>query len=91
MIYIDNNNNFTVVVPEMLHQLTLPLSDEVICDWIWEKPAFMHNYKYLEIPILIICNSGRKQILAWNLPWFYSYLQSIYPPTIEWKTDWIAH
>ena len=21
------------------------------CDWIWENPASMHNYKYLEIPI----------------------------------------
>ena len=24
------------------------------CDWIWENPASTHNYKYLEIPILII-------------------------------------
>ena len=24
-----------------------------ICDWIWEKPPLTHNYKSLEIPILI--------------------------------------
>ena len=24
------------------------------CDWIWLNPASMYNYKYLEIPILII-------------------------------------
>ena len=24
------------------------------CDWIWENPASMHKYKYLEIPNLII-------------------------------------
>ena len=22
-----------------------------ICDWIWENPASMNNYKYLEIPV----------------------------------------
>ena len=27
------------------------------CDWIWEKPPSTHNYKYLEIPILIIWSS----------------------------------
>ena len=47
------------------------------CDWFWENPPSMHNYKYLEKPILItrsIITQERKQILAWNLPWFYSYL-----------------
>ena len=28
----------------------------IICDWIWENPASTHNYKYLEIPNLIIWN-----------------------------------
>ena len=28
-----------------------------ICDWIWEKPPSTHNYKYLEILILIIWSS----------------------------------
>ena len=48
-----------------------------ICDWIWENLASMHNYKYLEILILIIWSiitQEGKQMLAWNLPWFYSYL-----------------
>ena len=31
--------------------------DSLICDWIWEKPPSTHNYKYLEIPILIIWSS----------------------------------
>ena len=26
----------------------------IICDWIWENPTSMHDYKYLEILILII-------------------------------------
>ena len=25
--------------------------------WIWENPASMHNYKHLEMPILIIWSS----------------------------------
>ena len=27
---------------------------EMICDWIWEYPSSMPNYKYLETLILII-------------------------------------
>ena len=37
------------------------------CDWIWENPASMHNYKYLEIPNLIIWSiitQEEKQMLA---------------------------
>ena len=44
--------------------------------------------------ILIIWNIlawEGKQMLAWNWPWFFSYLQSIYSPTIEWMASWIAH
>ena len=47
------------------------------CDWIWENPASTHKYKYLEIPHLIIWSiitQEGKQMLAWNLPRFYSYL-----------------
>ena len=65
-----------------------------ICDWIWKNPDSTHNYKYLEIPILIIWNIitwEGKQMLAWNLPRFYSYLYSIYPPTIGWIASWISH
>ena len=36
----------------------------IVCDWIWENWASTHNYKYLEIPNLIIWsisyNSGRE-------------------------------
>ena len=55
----------------------LDLQEGVICDWIWENPASMHNYKYIEIPILIIwgvITQEGKQMLAWNLPRFYNYL-----------------
>ena len=48
-----------------------------ICDWIWENPASTHKYKYLEIPNLIIWSiitQEGKQMLAWNLPRFCSYL-----------------
>ena len=38
---------FTTAKHSHLEQIT-------ICDWISENPAPMHNYKYLEIPILII-------------------------------------
>ena len=51
--------------------------DSHICDWISENQASTHNYKYLEIPIVIIwriLTLEGKQILAWNLLWFYSYL-----------------
>ena len=64
-----------------------------ICDWIWEKPPSMHNYKSLEIPILIIwgvVSREGKQVLAWNSPRFYSYLYSTYAPTVEWIASWIA-
>ena len=27
---------------------------KIICDWVWENPAFAHNYEYLEIPNSII-------------------------------------
>ena len=53
------------------------LDPTYICDWIWENPASTHNYKYLEIPNLIIwgiITQEGKQMLAWNLPRFYSYL-----------------
>ena len=63
------------------------------CDLIWEKPPSTHNYKYLEIPIVIIWSVVSwegKQMLAWNSPRFYSYLYSIYAPTIEWIASWIA-
>ena len=49
----------------------------IICDWIWENPASTHKYKYLEIPnsiIWSIITQEGKQMLAWNLPRFYSYL-----------------
>ena len=48
-----------------------------ICDWIWDNLASTHNYKYLEISNLIIWSiitQKGKQMLAWNLPRFYSYL-----------------
>ena len=48
-----------------------------ICDRIWDYPRSTHNYKYLEIPILIIWSiitREGKLILKWNLPQFYSYL-----------------
>ena len=48
----------------------------IICDWICEKPASVHNYKYLEIFMLIILSAVSwegKQMLACNLPQFYSY------------------
>ena len=63
------------------------------CDWIWEKPPSTHNYKSLEIPILIIwrvVSREGKQVLAWNSPRFYSYLYSTYAPTVEWIASWIA-
>ena len=47
-----------------------------ICDWIWDKKASMHNYKYFEVPILIIwCPVfwNEKQMLASNLSWFYTH------------------
>ena len=43
------------------------------CDWIWENPVSSHNYKYLEILILIIWNIitwEGKQMLSWNSPRF---------------------
>ena len=53
----------------------------IICDCIVEKPPFMHNYKYLETLILIlwsiVTQEGKRilscNLLAWNLPQFYSY------------------
>ena len=45
--------------------------------YIQHVPSYTHNYKYLEIPILIISGiitKEEKQMLAWNLPRFYSYL-----------------
>ena len=47
---------------------------QTICD---ENSASMHNYKHLEIPILIIWSivtREGKQIIAWDWPRFYSYL-----------------
>ena len=64
-----------------------------ICDWIWEKLPSMHNYKYIEMPFVIIwsvVSQEGKQMLAWNSPLFYSYLYSIYAPTVEWIPSWIA-
>ena len=46
-----------------------------MCDWIWANPAFMHNCKYLETPILKYYNS-RKETVTWNLPRFYNYFLS---------------
>ena len=48
-----------------------------ICDSMWENLACKHNYKYLEILILImwsIVTQKGKLILPWHLPQFYSYL-----------------
>ena len=66
------------------------LSSLLICDYIWENPTFTHNYKYLEILILIIWSiitQKGKWILAWKSSRFYGYLLSIYPPTIGWITS----
>ena len=44
---------------------------------VWEKLLSVHNYKCLAIPIIIIWSNITqevKQIIAWNFPWFYSYL-----------------
>ena len=54
----------------------------IICDRITENPASTHNYKYLEMPILII----RSITDAWMqlttiLQLFIVYL---YTPTVEW-------
>ena len=64
-----------------------------VYDWIWEKPLSMHNYKYLGIPIVIIWSAASregKQMLVWNSLRFYSYLYSIYAPTVECIASWIA-
>ena len=66
----------------------------IICDFIRENPDSTDNYNYLEITNLIIWSiitQEGKHMLAWNLPKFYSYLWSIYPPTIEWIASWISH
>ena len=34
--------------------MIMKVYQKIICDWIWENPASTHNYKYLEIPNLII-------------------------------------
>ena len=63
-------------------------------DHMWLDLASTHNYKYLEILILIIwsiLSQEGKQIFACNLPWLYSYLWSVHPPTVEWIVSWIAH
>ena len=49
----------------MYEAATEPCLKNPKCDWIWENQSSTHNYKYLEIPILIIwgtiiCNSGRE-------------------------------
>ena len=65
-----------------------------ICDQIWDNPPSTHNYKYLEIPILIIWSIitlEGKLILKWNLPRFYSYSSSIYSPTIGWIASQFSH
>ena len=65
---------------------------QIACNWIWENPASTHNYKYLEIPLLIILSIvswERKQMLACNPLQFYSYSWSIYTPTVEWIASWI--
>ena len=61
--------------------------DFIKCDWIWEKPASTHNYKSLEIPILIVwgvLSREGEQVLVWNSPQFYRYLYSTHAPTVEW-------
>ena len=49
-----------------------------MCDWIWENPASTHNYKYLEIPNLIIWNisynSGREADACMKFATIYSFL-----------------
>ena len=65
----------------------------IICEWIWEKPPSTHNYKYLEIPFVIIwsvVSQEGKQMLVWNSPRFYSCLYSTYASTVEWIASWIA-
>ena len=74
--FIIENKSFMVRIMKMsLSEITIPTMKE--CDdmkfyhiWLeWEKPPSTHNYKYLEIPILIIwiivaCEG--KQTLVWN-------------------------
>ena len=46
-----------------------------LCNYVTGSPS-THNYKYLEIPILIVwgvISQEGKQMFAWNLPQFYSY------------------
>ena len=56
-----------------LHSFCMLLSI-ILSDWIWENLAFTHNYKYLEMPILIIWSSiqSEQKPVAWftlpNLP-----------------------
>ena len=66
----------------------------MICDWIWENPASMHNYKYLEIPIINIWSTvSRKgiELLACNLPhnvWKKGGDVSIYYSCMHYAKPW---
>ena len=46
-----------IIVNPHLPQVRIEAKLEIKCDWIWEKPPSTHNYKYLEIPILVIWSS----------------------------------
>ena len=60
----------------------------MVCDWIWEKPAFMHTY--LEIPSLIKWTNASqegKQLLVCNLLQLYSYSYSIHQLLNGWLPE----
>jgi len=61
------------------------------CDWVWEKPASIHIYKYIEIQFWNIkynISWECKELLVCLSPLIYSYTMAFSWPTLQRTASW---